>query len=62
MLNKSTFLNKDEVAELFGITQQTVGSWMESGVLIEGQHWTKLDNRLYFNKAAVLALVPDKVA
>lgn len=62
MLNKSTFMNKEEVGEIFGITQHTVGSWMKTGVLVEGKHWTKLGNRLYFSKSEIAKLLPGEGA
>lgn len=59
----ATFLNKKQVAELLGISEPTVANWMRSGVLQEGTHWTRPGgNRLYFNKAAIEALLPGNQA
>jgi hypothetical protein len=57
----ATFINKAQVAQLLGISEPTVANWMKAGTLAEGTHWTKLGNRLFFNRHEILKLLPGSI-
>ena len=53
-LDSTQCISTGEVAEFFGVDERTVRDWQTRGYL----HATKINNRLCFNPAEVVAFVP----
>ena len=56
----SVFLNARSVADLLGITPQTLAKWRREGKLSEHDiHYAKRNRRWYFRKEDIASLLDD---
>ena len=52
------FINRTQAAEMFGVGVNTISNWLKDGTLVEGVHFSKVSNKLYFNRAELQKLLP----
>ena len=54
----ATFINRTEAAEMLSVGPNTITTWCNDGTLVEGKHWSRISNRLYFNRRQIELLLP----